>query len=458
LLALDLVPSFGQQLALLREREVGPNAKARRAFNYFALGLPPLIMKRDKLFSTSKKNITGAQTQTVSLGLQGGAVALLQANLRRLGCVIADPELEHSIFGQETLQAVLDFQKYHALEPSGVVDETTADALNEALGRTGDPARNERPQNAVSDLFIVRGQVWQENGTPLTGAKVLAFDKTLRQEKLLGQSSTDSSGFYEISYTPYQLAQPRRQSADVIVRVYTDNPQASAFTSKPVFSAPREVTVNFGHPRVWSEYERLSALLTPALNGVLLKDLTDDDVAYLSGNLGQHKGRLKKLADAARLADSSGLPAEILYGLARKGCETADLTQLFAMPFSAIVQALKQSTTDGTIPNFSPEQLQSTIERLRGLLVQRTLDSSGTGSAGSPLGAPMRRAHPAKPVPNENQLQKSGKRSAARRGLQSGEGGVGKCARHRGRWLLRCCDIRLPFKCKRQPTFATSLP
>jgi hypothetical protein len=58
---------------------------------------------------------------------------------------------------------------------------------------------------------------------------------------------------------------------------------------------------------------------------------------------------------------------------------------------------------------------------------------------------------------NESQLQKSGKRSPAQRGLQSGEGegGVGKCSRHLAGDDVDACD-RLPSKKQRQQNVATS--
>jgi hypothetical protein len=49
--------------------------------------------------------------------------------------------------------------------------------------------------------LMVQGQVILEDGTPLAGVTVRAFDQDLRHEETLGGTITDQAGIYRITYT-----------------------------------------------------------------------------------------------------------------------------------------------------------------------------------------------------------------------------------------------------------------
>src|SRR5216683_607304 len=67
------------------------------------------------------------QGRNLSLRMQGEDVKLLQRELRQLGFAVDTSE---GSFGAATRQAVLDFQKKHALQTTGEVDAATAAAIN----------------------------------------------------------------------------------------------------------------------------------------------------------------------------------------------------------------------------------------------------------------------------------------------------------------------------------------
>ena len=60
--------------------------------------------------------------------------------------------------------------------------------------------------------FIVRGQLSQPDGSPLSGVKVRAYNKGLRREQPMGEAVTDDNGSYEIKHA---IA-----NADVILRAF----------------------------------------------------------------------------------------------------------------------------------------------------------------------------------------------------------------------------------------------
>ncbi len=70
----------------------------------------------------------------LSIRMKGEDVKLLQENLKRLGFPITD---KHGFFGKSTKQAVIEFQKKHGVEMTGVVDELTANTLNSLLKEWG---------------------------------------------------------------------------------------------------------------------------------------------------------------------------------------------------------------------------------------------------------------------------------------------------------------------------------
>ena len=125
------------------------------------------------------------QGRNLSVNLQGADVALLQQELRQLNLTIPDDEARRSFFGPVTLRAVQEFQQKHALEPSGVVDERTATAINADV--------------ATQQPRVVRGLVWDANGKPVAGVIVKAFDKDLRSEQPLGEKVSGRDGSYEIA-------------------------------------------------------------------------------------------------------------------------------------------------------------------------------------------------------------------------------------------------------------------
>ena len=101
------------------------------------------------------------QGRNLSLPMDGEDVKLLHRELSQLGYAIPPQEVEKGLFEKGTHEAVLMFQQTRNLRATGVVDETTAKAIN--------------------DSFIVQGTVRQENQKPLPDAIVRAFDKDLRQ-------------------------------------------------------------------------------------------------------------------------------------------------------------------------------------------------------------------------------------------------------------------------------------
>lgn len=148
------------------------------------------------------------RNRNLSLQMQGEDIALLQRELKQLGFTIAEDETLGRVFGQSTRQAVVLIQRRGGLEPTGVVDNRTAQRINAGL----------QPQS-----YLVTGLVRRTDASAVTHTIIRAFDKELRGEELLGEAVTTETGSYEITYTdaqfaradkkqPISLSEPSRQT------------------------------------------------------------------------------------------------------------------------------------------------------------------------------------------------------------------------------------------------------
>lgn len=143
--------------------------------------------------------------------MQGAAVADLQdalqlclnrrvllandeATRREVAEALKHERVEQS-FGATTGRLVSRFQEERKLQPSGEVDEPTANALNALLREWGVLDREATPR-----LHIVSGEVRREDGLPLQGMRVRAHHEAGRSAIRLGEDITDAEGRYTIRY------------------------------------------------------------------------------------------------------------------------------------------------------------------------------------------------------------------------------------------------------------------
>src|SRR5215216_3252135 len=163
-------------------------------------------------------------------GRQGPEVADLQAALQLLldrGAILGDDEgarrelsamLEREraeqFYGDVTIKVVATFQEESRLEPSGNVDEPTANAINAFLQESGllDQDAQERP-------LAVSGQVRRNDDLPLKGGLVRAFHESERGALRLGEDTTDAEGRYTIRYERL----PEVSSVDLRVEAYDED-------------------------------------------------------------------------------------------------------------------------------------------------------------------------------------------------------------------------------------------
>ena len=222
-------------------------------------------------------------------GDTGKDVGDLQTALLELGYRITDSELTNQFFGETTHDAVIGYQKNLRLTPNGIFEGKAAWLMD---------ANHEHPNK-----FIVLGQVFDADGKPMKDLVVRAFDKDLRTEQLLKEDKkTNQDGEYSVFYEAKDFEAAEKDRADLFVRVLNAAGTTVLATSPIIFNAAKFEIVNFtiGEAKGLSEFGRIVAELTTPLRGIAQKDLTADDISFLSGETGIDAALLTQLAESAR--------------------------------------------------------------------------------------------------------------------------------------------------------------
>lgn len=253
-------------------------------------------------------------------------------------------------------------------------------------------------REAPSGAFVVRGAVALPGGKPAAGYRVRAEDRDLRRQELLGEAVTDDEGRYEIAYQPARFGKDEKGRADLHLRVFThvgrelpvevagrDVPTVQA--AQILFNAEREEEVNLTittKPKDarTSLYEEVAAALAPLPDGLILSDLTPDDVRFLHHDTGRSLEEVAFAADDARLALETGLPAAVFFGLAMQQIGVAEPGDADEAPVpcialdvvldrsgDALMEAVDAALKDGLIPaalEDEREVIRTRLEELKG--------------------------------------------------------------------------------------------
>ncbi len=320
----------------------------------------------------------------LSVRMRGEDVALLHGALGQLKFTIPNDELQKKFFGKATQKAVLDFQKKHGLEPTGLVDEETAKLI----------VRELEEQSPERD-FEVKGTVRHPNGRPFVGGLVRAFDKDLRSEQLLGKTATDDEGHYEIKYSPDQFRRAEKKSADLLMRVYSVKGETlyEPRLEEVHFNAPRvtviDIQLKIGDRHGESEYERLLRSIQPLLEKVPIRELREDeevqDITFLHRETDWSVDRLEHVVMAHRLSVLSEIRPEFYYALLRENTLLkVDIAATFQVRFridlqtepkslfyevvslapEVIRRAVKQAIQHESVPQKLANQLDNILKKL----------------------------------------------------------------------------------------------
>ncbi|MBD1822981.1 peptidoglycan-binding protein [Cyanobacteria bacterium FACHB-DQ100] len=244
----------------------------------------------------------------------------------------------------------------------------------------------------TEEALIVKGSIRLADDSPFAGVEVQAFDKDLRRLERLGQTTTNQTGDYEITYTRSQFSRVEKQSADLVIKVIgpisESTPRRTLATSPTLFNAPPvaviDLTISADIVSIPSEYERFLAELYPLLGQISLGELREDDednpeaekfqdITFLARETGINFDYLVFLNTAFQFSNSTNLDPAFFYGLFRQNLP-ADLPALLVLNAVAQRRALEMSFDDNIIPAWLRSQLDQALDRLRQLLIEQTLE------------------------------------------------------------------------------------
>ena len=317
------------------------------------------------------------QGRNLSLRMRGDDIKLLQRELRQLGFAV---DTNDGTFGAATRQAVLDFQKKHALQTTGVVDARTAAAINLAVD-----AVNPTAGDGVS--YTVDGTVASPDRAGVGGLRVQIVDRNVGQDVPLADTVTDARGRYQISFVTTSLTDRHKAKPDLQARVYSG--QTWLASSDVRYNATGQETLDVQLPAnsraLPSEYETLSTAVAANYAG-RLSDLRESDgrqdITYLANKTGwdARAVALAALADQFSLqtAGPTGapmIPSAFFYALFRAGLP-ADAATLYSVDLQTVERALKQALDQGVIPSALQNDLPRAQQAFQSLSAAHTLDSA----------------------------------------------------------------------------------
>lgn len=237
------------------------------------------------------------------------------------------------------------------------------------------------PAAGKTEAFVVRGEVRDADGSLLASVVVKAFDKDLRSEQLLGEVMTNKAGRYEIRYSAEQFRRAEKGSADLRVAVVNEDGR-ELVSSDVIFNASDNKTVDLTLPgKSLSEFETLLRELEPVLQGVPLRELTEEDITFLANDTGIERQRILWLREGAKLEDAAKfvdpdihthvayriIPTAVFYGWSRQGLPL-DRNELLNHPSNTLIAALKKSVEDNIVPANLTEhldQIRNTLDHVR---------------------------------------------------------------------------------------------
>jgi hypothetical protein len=289
------------------------------------------------------------------MGSSGDEVAALHDALTVIGLQIETGERDTRTFGASTVAAVIKLQVLAGIEQTGAVEENTTAVISFALDRLG-VKPGERGFTVAAAPYAVSGTVTDADGLPLEKATVVAFDCDLRASKEIGRARTGKTGAYRIAYKASRLFKGHTV-ADLRVQVLGEG--GKPLLSSPItFNAPRQAKIDLalGGP-AHAQPSELSSLLdkvTPLLGQLTPAELEESgehqDLSFIAGQTGLIRERLGYWAAASRLAITTELPVELLYGLFRSGVPAdAHVTVLASSTQGVDLQENAQRLLEGVL-------------------------------------------------------------------------------------------------------------
>lgn len=192
------------------------------------------------------------------------------------------------------------------------------------------------------DNRTLQGIVSDAQGKPVHDVRVIAFDRLMRGEKKLGESTTDRFGKYLVRYSAATVKREGEEKADILVKVYSNEKKLlyQSGLNDILFNAPQHARFNISltetpgpKPSEFTIYQETIARVAGNVAFDQLEESTNNrDITFLSKQTGLDFTFLEYFSLAFKVKKQFGIGPAITYAILREGSlQGADLGKLLNM-------------------------------------------------------------------------------------------------------------------------------
>jgi peptidoglycan hydrolase-like protein with peptidoglycan-binding domain len=174
------------------------------------------------------------------LNMTKSHVADVQSTLAFLGYEIDDKEYASKTFGKTTREAVVSYQRAHALPVTGHVEGATLESLNQDIQQAN-------PQVIATEYsHRLRGSVRNELWQGMSGMRVQIWEKSIDgQGEKLAERATLKNGFFDIPYNPPLNPHTKQFKRPFYLQIKVLDTRGQQISSKLLFNPPLIAWCNF---------------------------------------------------------------------------------------------------------------------------------------------------------------------------------------------------------------------
>lgn len=204
------------------------------------------------------------------------------------------------------------------------------------------------------DEYVVTGTI-QFGEETSDGVTVRAFDRDLREKRLLGEGITDAQGQYEIRYDPTEIVGTEADAINLMIRILIGGETVGE--SEVHFDASPQERIDLGAPASArpTEYERLRGAVSAVTGDISFSSLSDEEVAFVIQRIESREAinlspnRVRTFFEATKRAETTPFWIADLYALKRSGM-AIDEEALAKTDASSLLEQLEGAVDERIVP------------------------------------------------------------------------------------------------------------
>ncbi|TRX60188.1 hypothetical protein FNH22_09070 [Fulvivirga sp. M361] len=294
---------------------------------------------------------------------------------------------EIEVTGATYDKIISSFSPYFKIFSGGVLVENTKDSSTQIPGAninvtpvSFDPID---PVDPPLTDYTVSGAIVEVDGSPATGnLEVRAYDRSLGQEKLLGQVTPAVDGSYTIEYTINDLSDPTKDAPDLLINVVdldATDPTEPLAESPVISNALNEESINLvvgeGEYKGPSEYQSLDNTLATQTASLDLANIPEKEVTLMAGKNDITVEWVDFYLKARYFSSLTSIDAEVFYGLMRRE-QPDNLQGLLSQERETLRVELEAAAEDNVINANSINGIEILLDELEAQVVEQALNET----------------------------------------------------------------------------------